>query len=428
MSLVLAALALLQQEVPTVTVHMKDGNALTGPTNVAQFKIESSLGTIEVKITQVSRIQIADGACSAVLQDGTTIKGKLLVDEWKVTTKVGEFTVKTADIQMISWAGMRRVESATPAPPPKPPDKPAETGPAVKPLRTLALKSVVTAMLSSADGKKLYALVPGDSKLMVIDADTLQMSGEIAMSPADTTMTWLPSGKSIAAGGRRTVSIVGLAEGKVTKSFQIESEFRGLCALDEQTLAVAGGQLFIVSVPKQAITGKFPGSSADRVTYVPSLRKVYSRGGVLLSADAARGQSEPKWMNFRSPSSGELTFSPDGRYAVSQWGEVYRTGKSFVADMAVLGKTEVHVACVFRPSQKRVLLFTPQGFVKEYDSETWELVKSWELGVVVFHAFIDDAKGALHVFATPPAKSGPTPRADAPPTQPGDVHTFELPK
>jgi hypothetical protein len=437
------ALLLLGQEVTGVVVsaQTKDGQTLAGVTQTLTIDFQSSLGKSTVKLEDLTSIGIGEKEQQISTNDGTTLKGKLITESIKIKTKLGEMTIKFADLVALNITGVQRGqprldENPNPANPPKPGPvqptdvkKPEPKG--LKPLTTLKIGALVTRVLASADGKKLYVLNGSDSKLLIVDAAALTTDKEIALG-GETAIALGPTGKVMLACGKKTVTAISLEEGKVTKTFPIENDTYDLVAIDDQTaLLTTSGGVVTVSVPKQSIVSKLQqgGQGNERMHLLRDAKKIYTSGGAILLPDKAKGRDELVWSPYAGgQGTGYCTLSPDGRFAVAASGIVFRTGKSFVADMVQLTKVEPHWTSAFDTARKRVLVFQANGFVKEYDTETFEIARTFQLGYKVLEARVDADGATFTVFGTPAnaGEGGQRPYNQA--TLVGDLMKFEMPK
>jgi hypothetical protein len=426
-----------------VQIQTKDGNSVNGTTDVASVQFESSLGKNTVQLKDISRIQLNGEEAVLSTFDGTSLKGKISQSTWKVKTALGEFTLKNADITLITIRGVMAAPRPAPAPSPAPapapgavpgqaPGVPKVEKPAgLVPDKTLKITAAVTRALPSADGKKIFVLNASDSKVLVVDLAKLETEKEIALAGGETVFSIAPSGNVIMAGGKRTITAASIATGKVTKTFSIEMDVVDVCAIDDTTLlASASSNLLVISIPKQAVVNRI-NAAGGRLYPARGGKKIHMPGGAILLPDKAVGRDELAYAPTRGGSGYDLSISPDGRFGVSPHGQVYRLGKSFAADMVDLGKVEVHWGAAWAPSRKRLFLVTSLGFVKEYDTDSWELARSWFLGYQLSDVFFDEAGGFLvGVGGTVPANQGSSerPRYSNQAPQAGDLHRFELPK
>jgi hypothetical protein len=451
LALVLTLLAQEATTTITITLTMKDGNAVAGVTDVTTFDFESTLGKMKISLKDLRMIRFDATGAQVSTSDGTVLKGTISVTDWKVVSKLGELKVQTKDLLMVAVSSV--VVTNRPLPPPpsapggtpppaaqpgvvKPPVAKPAANPALTPEKSLKLAAVVSRTLRSSDGKSLYLLDATDARVLIVKMETLEKEKEIALSGGETAMALAPSGKVLATGGKRTVTIASIPEARKTRSFTIENDVTDLVALDDQTvLALTNGGLVIISVPKQAVVGKSSYSSVGsggRLMMSKDGKKVYTGEGSILLPDKAQGRDDFMVSRQGSRNSGgEYVMSPDGRFAVATQGGVVRLGKSFVADMVDVAKVVPHWASAWAPAKKRLYLVTSSGFVKEYDTETWELAKSWSLGYRFTEVFVDEAGGFLvGVGQAVPASTGSYESAryqnQLPPA--GDLFKFELPK
>lgn len=431
------ALLLLGQEVVgvNVSVQTRDGQTLAGVVQPMTVDFQSSLGKSSIKLEDLSAIGIGEKEHMVSTSDGTTLRGTLLTESIKVKTKLGEMTIKFADILSLNVTGVQRGQpkldsNPNPVPGPRPadPKKPEPQG--QKPVATLKIGAMVTRMIPSSDGKKFYLLNASDSKVVVVNAETLAADKEIALSGGETAMDLGPSGKVLLACGKKTVSSVSIDDGKMTKTFPIENDAFEIAAIDDQTALVATNNgLVTVSVPKQSIVSKLgQGGGTDRMHVFRDARKIYAGGGAVLLPDKAKKRDELVWSPFASGQGpGWCTFSPDGRFAASSSGIIFRTGKSFIADMVQLAKVDPHWSSAWDAGRQRLMIFLPNGFVKEYDIETFEIARTFQLGFKVLEAFVA-ADGASFTAVGAPASGGDTSGRPYRQQMTADLLKFEMPK
>ena len=116
---------------------------------------------------------------------------------------------------------------------------------------------------------------------------------------------------------------------------------------------------------------------------------------------------------------------------VSTSGLVFRLGKSFVADLVEIGKVEPHWSSVFNPGRKVLMVFQANGFVKEYDMETFEISRTWNLGWKVWDSVVVDGGASIVTLATAATPGDTSVRynsGNALPAQAMDAQKFEIPK
>ena len=101
-----------------------------------------------------------------------------------------------------------------------------------------------------------------------------------------------------------------------------------------------------------------------------------------------------------------------------------------MADIIEAAKVEGHWSSAWAPAVKRLYVGTSLGFVKEYDTETWELTKSWMLGHRFTEAFADEKGTVLFGVGqvVTAGGGGETPRYGNQPLMTGDLFLFEIPK
>jgi hypothetical protein len=262
--------------------------------------------------------------------------------------------------------------------------------------------------------------------------EKFQEEKEIALAGGETVMSLAPGGSVLVAGGKRVISIVSPSQGKLLKTFSVEQELTDVCAVDDQTIiACGGGTIVAISIAKQAIVSR-SNYIANGGRLYPSRdgKKVYTGAGSVLLPDKAQGREELTVSSqFSSSSPHALFMSPDGRFATSPDGKVYRLGKSFVADMIEIAKIEQHWASAWATGSKTLFLVNGAGFVKEYDTDTWEMRKSWFLGWRMTELFTNEAGTVLTgVGQAAPPGQGDSSRNTYQPPPPGDLLQFEIPK
>jgi hypothetical protein len=443
------ALLLFVQEPATVTVSVmtKDGNTVTGTTEVTEITVETSLGKLPVAMKDITNIRWVENFWVVATGDGTSLKGKLSLESWKLKTKFGELTLKTSDISVLAIQGVRvPVPVPVPVPAPGPavapgpaapirgvapkPAVPQPPAPGLKPAKSVPLASAITRSIRTADGKRLYLLNASDSKVIVVNLETFEKEKEIALAGGESSLSLAPSGNLLVAAGKRTVTTVSPKDGKMQKSFPIEGDIVDVCATDDQTVvASTNNGIVLVSLPKQAIVGKIFGGGG-RVQLSKDGKRIYAGGGSFLLPDKAQGREELMASGFRGGVSTDFSMSPDGRFAVAPQGVVYRLGKSSVADMVEVARVEMHWSAAWAPGSKRLFALTSLGFVKEYDTETFEMTRSWALGYRMAEAFSDE--GGTHLIGfgqpVPGGQTSETQRYANQQAITGDLFQFEIPK
>ena len=448
LALLLAATASAAAADPqAVSLVTRDGNAVTGTIDLEGFKIETSLGRIEVKLADVAEVLYTDKSGSVRLWDGTTLLGKVDVVAWPLKSKLGDLLVKPENIARIACT--RIVGPQTPRIPPQvtagtAPAVPARAGrePDLKPVKTLPLKASVARLLLSADGSTLYALQAADAKLLVIPAETLTVVREVPIppdpSPANSPQSPLPAfalvpgGKLLAAATRRTVALLDPATGRVTKTFPIEHEIVDLFAIDEQTLLATTTRdgLITVSVPRQAVMKRI-GAGSGPMSQTRDGSRIYMQGGTLVLPAPRSLLAEPAFLPHADGGSfsNNARITADGRFAVSTSGSVFRLGRSCVADLLPCGRVLPHLASASTETPRVLLLFTADGFMKEIDLATLEVAKSTYLGVKGYRVLADEPRNVFYLSgpADNVAEGGYTPSPRAVPPA-GDIHQFALPR
>jgi hypothetical protein len=423
-----------QEKPPVIQVELttKDGNILVGHSTLRTVKFESSLGTTEIKLEDVSQIEVAGEGAVVRLKDQSLIKGKLQVQTWPVQTKIGDFSAPGPNITRVV---VTLILSPATNPQPSPgPSTGAPAGPpggappgaaTLAPAGTLALKCAVAGMRLSADGKRLYALNASDGKLLFIDPQTLEVGKEILVPGASRALSVFPGGKLMAVGGPRKIHLIDVATGKVLKTFELEQDFSQIFAADDQTLYVTGPIGFaVVSIGKQSVVERRDLANPHGYLLPTSDGKKLYLSGQVASLPSVKG-GPITFVRFRDAltTADRLTLSPDDRFVACGDGRIFRTGRSFLVEMKAFAKVEPHFSACFLPTRKQLIVFTMKGELKRYSTDTWEPMDSFSTGLWVTSAVGDEARRAVYAVAGPPRRieSGVTVLV-------GDLYRFTLPE
>ena len=432
-------LLLLTQALPVhVQVDMKDGNSVTGKAPGSFFMIETSLGTLTIEFKDVKEIVFGDESATVKGTDGNIVRGKIQLKPFKIKSSFGEITINPSDVKSITVKGvfypktpftrraLRERAKNKAKPPPLPP---APKG--LAPVKTIELDASIPRTARSKDGKKIYALNTTLSSLLVIDVDSFAVESEIPLPKGAKEMSLAPSEKILVAGGEKTLIVISLEKKKVLRTFTVEHKFRDVCALnDDFVLASTNSGLLTISLPKQAITQRYQRNSYWRLGLSNDGERVYTGDGMILLPLDDLEKGYPVVVKARGRMD-DLVLSPDGRHGVKPVGQVYRLGKSHIASMLQTGQIDVFQTCAWAPGAKRLYAMISTGFVKEYDSETFQLQDSWFLGHVLTQAYVDDEGKFLYGYGKPgpgravdergsPKRLGHIP-------QPGHFYKFTLP-
>lgn len=417
-----AALALLlcTQDPVQVTVQTRNGRTYSGTTDLASFPFESSLGKSTIQLKDMAVLSFDGAGATVQMTDGTSVKGKTTLESIAVKTKSGDVTIKAVDIVQI------KVQSAKPADSGKPTDRGSGLLVAT-PVETLKLGAVITRGFPSPDGKRLFLLNASDSKLLVVNVETLELESEVALSGGETAMSLSPSGKVILAAGKKTVTSVSIADLKVAKTISIEMDVTDVCALDDGSGLVVGySGIGLVVMSKQSIVQKLP-NSGSRCYLVRGGTRLFCGNGSILLPDKSQGRNEMVFSMNRANWGSDYNISPDGRFGVTYDGTVVRFGKCFVAELVSIGKVDPNWSVAWSLPRKRLYGITGAAMVKEYDLDSWELQTSWRLGYRLSEAWIDATGTYLMGIGIPmQGDSGSRPPNQQPPLS--DLYKFEIPK
>lgn len=428
----------------SATVSMNDGNRVMGSIVPDRLKIQCSLGALTAPLLDVETVMFdGKGGASVVLVDGSRIVGKLQEEEYKVTSSLREFTLRPETIKSIQIA-VTWVQPVTVTPKPSSggepsPVVPAPGGPAPAATtatspwsHTLGLTGAITRLLLSPDGSTAYALDASASKLLVLDGSRLTLKKEYPLEGGERTFVLSGDGAILVALGKQRVTLLSASDGKMMKSFAVEADLTDGHLLDGNTLLANtnSGGIVAISIPKTAILQTFRGSSPGPLRMHPDGRRLYTGNGHLKLPPKGRGIEDISDRSFLVNSSGytgvPFEISPDGRVAVFGHGPILRLGKSEGADMLPLASVERHQAAGFHAASKRLLIFTDQSFVKEYDSTSFELIRSQSLGVAALLVAVVPQDGSLLVYGVEPGKGGRSvPTKQGQHLLGGDLYRFE---
>lgn len=399
------ATALAQAEADSrtsVVIRTKDGNEVRGTVSFGSFKLESSVGTLDISLSNVRTIAYGEESATVKLRDGSSFVGKLDLASWRIKSTVGDLTIESAKIQLVTvYEG----------------NLPGHTGPkpgaaAQAPKLEVAASLPLTSLVSresflAADGSALILALPGDSKIVRISAADLKPQGEVALPVGFRTFSPTADRSIGFAAFQNQVTVVDLREFKVLKTFAIEDEVASLLALDaSHVLAATIGDVVVVSVPKQSVVHRFRGPNG-RFHRTPDGSRALDPQGVLRLPQPGKpfDVKALQWSpdSYRN-SFNFLVISDDGRFAVGATqggGQLYRLGRSYLASLTEVASVEAHASAAFIDEGRSLLLFTEQGFMKEWSIHPAELKKSVEIGVPVRQAFVDGKGGALFIAAGP---------------------------
>lgn len=398
---------------PAYTIEMttRDGNTIVGVSEVVELKVETSLGTFDVKIENVVTITFQESQLVVRLREGTTIQGKAPIASWKVKSNLGVLDVKVSQISLIRVVGV--VAAATPSPHAPAPGAgdvtPSASEPEMKPDKTLRIEGPVPAIRCSPDRSMLYILTQAPPKVLAVQADSLEVKHQIEV-PESVSASIPPSGKVLVVAGKKKVTLIDLGTHKISKSFEIEMDIFDAVAVDDQTVyasvLLAGNlpPLQVISLAKQGVVRSIGGGVPGLLHLTSDGKKIYSQTGAVLlepSGPPVKGQMfEPRFVQYSYMPYGNLWISPDDRFAVASNGHVFRLGRSYLADMLPYAGTESPEFVVFLPRSNRLLLFTPMGFMKEYAIGSFELLKSTSLGLRASAAIADENGKGLYLFGS----------------------------
>ncbi|MBI3269435.1 MAG: hypothetical protein HYZ53_10480 [Planctomycetes bacterium] len=389
-----------------VEINLKSGELVSGELEAAPLHVESSLGGMDVNWSDLTGIALNGPSAQLSLSDGTTIQGSLAVREFHVRVGEGELVVMLSDASYIS------VSRARPRPGAAVAGAGAGTGagksgdaskppPLEPPAATLELNDAVGWLGLSPDGEQLYALCAPTHTLVVVETATFQVKSRIELPPGTLTLSPLPGGGRYLIAARNRVSLLDVAAGRVTEGLELNVDVFDAFAVDEETVFLTTDKpgITVLSMTTKAAARQLPGGRG-RLQPRPDRRKVYADDGDLLLPSTAPFQGQEHWLWEANPRPttgwGVLSFFPDGRFAVTTRGQVYRLGRSYQADLIPCGKVPGFTCMAFLPRAQRMLLLSDYRLV-ECDMTDFRTTRDFSTKLYVAAAVADEERKVVYV-------------------------------
>ena len=408
-----------------MTASLADGSEVRGTIQLEAFKLQSSVGMLDIQMKQVASITVEGGKAVVKTKDGSSFAGTLQQASWKMTTSVGVVEIATARLKCLTVAGLAPAEASPgkgtelrpPANPPKPVDVPAFEIPAEFKPQVLEAGGVFAGPLETiAGGQTLLALDATNARLIAVKTDTmtLRASAEVSAIPfrhgSQTDVPcWslAPSGRRAFVACGKSVTVVDVEAMKTLKTFSVEQEVIDMVALgDDGFLGRTPTSTVMVSASAQAIVQSWI-AGRGRLVASRDRKRVYTDQGTY--AIGLEGET-PKCTGILA---GERTLKPmvlsdDGRWALDTDGDVFRIGRGSLCEFAKATAVPSHGAVVFLPGTKTLALLTREGSLDLRRTETFEQIRAIRIGVYG-HVATPDPSGraiyALFCTATVPPSS-----------------------
>jgi hypothetical protein len=391
-----------------VTFTTRDGNSVTGTTELRAVKIESSVGTREVKLELLQLVNLSSSVAWIRAPDGTTIFGKITPDVWKFKTKLGEVTLKAeklATVEIHANKGASPPESK----PPTAPSDPFAKG--LQPYQSLLLSGSPNAPCLSSDRKRIYALVFSEPDVFVVDTETMALEGKIPVGQGVRLLSSSADGKSLVAAGGQTLRVIDTVSRRVSQSIELEDEIYAVHVLDEQTLyvVVKGVGLYeflVLSIPKRSVVQRVPLDSTPCLAIRPISQggRVYVSGGSLLFPGKGKSPVIGKFLD-PSYSMSRFVLSPDERAIVDGAGRVRRLSEDPQADLALMATIEPPISAFFADHGK-LLMTVDSRLLRTYETATWKVTKELAIGIIMSWGALDETSGMLYVAGRRSPKQG----------------------
>lgn len=420
-------------------VQTIDGNNLIGTLDLAKVSIESTLGKFEVDIRWVSSFgrNKEPHPHALNLRDGSELRGPVKFTEFKIRTGLGEYVIKPDSVLTLHYRDTRYPDPPGPNPkgpaqgpgaPPPPPKKVS-----VPPTAMAEVNAPLGVMRLTKDGKKLYVVNLKEKKLSRWKLPSLELEASAALAGDEKSVALVPTGTKVCAVGQKSVTLLSADTLATLSSFSVELAMEDVHAFSDEYLFVTGFQgTALVSTSKTAVIQRFAGGG-NRIESSPSGDRLYVADAVypiVRNSDGSLqiGRFRPRHGMGHGFST--MTVSPDGRYGCS-FGDsrIFRLGRCWSAAVVLHAQVEMHGIPVFSPDNRRLYLFTGEGFLKVYDTLDFQLTGSHYIGVRVTQALVDPDGKSLTVAAIPEMGSVlPQRRPQWGPESSINLYRFEIPK
>lgn len=387
------AVSTAHAETWSVTATLADGSELKGTVSLTSFKLESSLGTLDVNMDQVVSVTVEGGRAVVKLRDGSSLAGKC-AQVWHMVTSVGVVRVASDRLKTLSVSGKAAAEApAGPGPGSPPPPNPPKAAGSTVPEPAAVLKPVASEfetvfagpICPIRSGATLLAYDATNALLLTCDAATLKKGAAVNVSVAALPASGLadapcwslaPSGRRAWIACARKISVVDVEGMKELKAFSVEQDVIEIVAINDDAVLVRqpNGMAQITAAAQGVIRSW---NRQGPLNPTSDRRRILSDSATYLVAEdgTIRRQGHYDGRNV-----GMLTFSGDGRWAASSHGHVYRVGAGSVAELAALGFLTANHCCVFLADSRAVLLFTRDRTLEVRRSGSWEPAGTHALG------------------------------------------------
>jgi hypothetical protein len=320
-----------------------------------------------------------------------------------------------------------------PGPAPAPGAKAVDipVGDDLKIVGSLRLRAAVADLLLAPDGSALYALDLSEGKVWQLKPDTLEVVAQVDVIDNAISMCLTPNGQTLYVGGREPnlqkpgghIQVISAGGLKTTSTFAVPFAVHQIAATNAGTVVATGfGQwtgVTLIDPSKKSVSATIPniyGGSTVRLH--PDRLRVYT-GEVGISPSnhlcvSLRKDAKGVYENYRSPYHGDhplggtFEISPDGRFLVGQFGSVLRLGRTREADMQFVTKIDPGISIAMAKGSNTFIVANPEGFLKVYDLQTFDLKKSVRIGKLLSKVALDGVKGRLYAVAgpLPPTQGG----------------------
>jgi len=384
-----------KERILVVHIETKDLQNLMGTVDLDSISFESTLGTFAINPAQMATLQHLKDNWKLVLKDGSILMGAVKLSDFKITTGLGNVTIKQDRIYQLS---VREVKDPRDVPRPAPlPVRP----PLLQPLSRKEVMSDVADLVLDHDGN-LCGINATDGRLQRWRLPGMEEDASGSFQGSMTAIAIEPEGNWIFGVGKKNVFVFEKKSLKLSKAFAIEHNLLDVHALDGDKLIVTGYDgTFLVSVEKTAVVQKI--DKGDRAfTVLVKRDRLYVKGTFLQVVRPSASEVVIDW-GYAENEEPPMDISPDHRWGVTSQGNVYRIGRTVLAqriqyaELRSSSDSSRTRAAVFSNNSEEIYKFTDDGYLRVYGTQDVKERSSHFLGILVTKVVVEPSGRGLVV-------------------------------
>ncbi len=420
----MAALAAADPRV--VTLETADGSRIAGTIDLAEFRLETSLGEISFPAGDVDSIEFSGGRATVRTRDGASASGTLQLELWKVRTeRLGALEVRTSNLVR---AQFRVLAAAGPNAGDLPPV------PGARAVWKLG-GSLLGGLAAGTDPGSVWICDAAGSRAIRFSRDPLKETASVKLPQPPECWAVSPDGRRAVASHGRNIVVLDLELARVVEEATLKTAPGSLCLMDSDLLlaTLTPSPMALVAFrlgPLEPLA--MCGLSSDVITRVPGKPAVIAGIWTVEVLRSADGRGVEFLVHTREPREGTepALWAPAEDVIVPRSGALVRIPRSHLARPTTVRPPvgQGATACAFLTGAREILVFHADAVVRRWDPETFRSLGESTVGVAVYGLVADEARGEMMVFGTAPGAMRAPGFGTRNSSPPGDILILPLPR